>query len=94
MSLHDSSEGPKWKSMTTPLRPISRDKFYYNLPYYEDKPCVYVKEVFEDHRRRMYNTNIIEKIAEKLVSCGIVVENRMSYRLKDRNIERTCFIVI
>lgn len=61
------SEQPKWHSTTPPLRPNSRDKFYYNLPYYEDKPCVYVKQVFEDHRRRMYNTNIIDKIAEKLV---------------------------
>ncbi|XP_071147847.1 otoferlin-like isoform X5 [Mytilus edulis] len=60
------SEQPKWHSTTPPLRPNSRDKFYYNLPYYEDKPCVYVKQVFEDHRRRMYNTNIIDKIAEKL----------------------------
>ncbi|ESO87490.1 hypothetical protein LOTGIDRAFT_63021, partial [Lottia gigantea] len=30
------------------------------------KPCVYLKEQFEDHRRRLYNSNIIEKIIDKL----------------------------
>lgn len=63
-----STDTPRWQSTTPALRPISRDRFYYNLPYYEDKPCVYLKEVLEDHRRRMYNTNMIDKIAEKLVS--------------------------
>ncbi|PVD23896.1 hypothetical protein C0Q70_17171 [Pomacea canaliculata] len=56
---------PKWKS-TTPQRPVSRDRCYYHLPYYDDKPCIYVREMMEDHRRRMYNSNIIDKIADKL----------------------------
>ena len=60
--------GPKWQSTTPPLKPTTRDRIYYHLPFYEEKPCVYVKEMFEDHRRRMYNTNILEKIGEKLVS--------------------------
>ena len=38
------------------------------MPYEEQKPCLYVKGLFEDHRRRIYNTNIIDKITEKLVS--------------------------
>lgn len=60
-------DAPKWQSTTPPLKPTTRDKIYYHLPFYEEKPCVYVREMFEDHRRRMYNTNILEKIAEKLV---------------------------
>ena len=31
---------------------------------------LYVKGIFEDHRKRMYGTNMIEKVAEKLVSLG------------------------
>ncbi|KAK7100137.1 hypothetical protein V1264_023132 [Littorina saxatilis] len=57
---------PKWQSTTPAMKPVTRDKLYYNLPYYEDKPCIYVREHMEDHRRRMYNSNIINKIAEKL----------------------------
>ena len=47
-------------------------RFYFHLPYYEDKPCVYVKEHMEDHRRRMYNSNIIDKIADKLVRTALL----------------------
>lgn len=60
-------ETPKWKSTTPVLRPSTKDKIYYHLPYYEDKPCVYIKHVTEDHRRRMYNSNIVDRIIEKLV---------------------------
>lgn len=63
------AEMPKWQSTTHPLKPVTRDKVYYHLPFYEEKPCIYVREMFEDHRRRMYNTNILEKIADKLVRC-------------------------
>ncbi|BFZ16669.1 hypothetical protein BsWGS_19709 [Bradybaena similaris] len=59
-------ESPQWVSTTSAMKPVSRDKYYYHLPYYEDKPCVYVREAFEDHRRRMYNANIIEKIIDRL----------------------------
>ncbi|KAL3867777.1 hypothetical protein ACJMK2_040627 [Sinanodonta woodiana] len=61
-----ASDAPKWQSTVPPMKPISRDNVYYHLPYYEDKPCVYVREMFEDHRRRLYNTNILVKITEKL----------------------------
>ena len=43
------------------------DRCYYYLRLNE-KPCLWVKGTFEDHRKRMYTSNIIEKIAEKLVS--------------------------
>lgn len=42
-------------------------RFYYFLPLDDEKPCLWVKGSFEDHRKRMFNTNILEKIAEKLV---------------------------
>lgn len=49
---------------------------YYYLPYDEEKPILWVKSVFEDHRRRMYNANMIEKIAGKLED-GLADVNEM-----------------
>jgi hypothetical protein len=42
-------------------------RFYYYLPLGADKPCLWVKGAFEDHRRRLYSLNRIEKIAKQLV---------------------------
>uniref|UniRef100_T1JBU8 C2 domain-containing protein n=1 Tax=Strigamia maritima TaxID=126957 RepID=T1JBU8_STRMM len=59
-------EGPKWHSGTPSIKPHSTDRYYYYLPYLDRKPCMYVRTVFQDHRRRMYNSNIISKITDKL----------------------------
>ncbi|KAK3090409.1 hypothetical protein FSP39_011632 [Pinctada imbricata] len=67
--LSDSSvpsEAPKWRSITPKMKAITKDKCYFHMPYYEDKPCVYLKTNWEDHRRRLYNVNVMEKIIEKL----------------------------
>jgi len=42
-------------------------RYYHFLPYNEDKPCIWVKGEFEDNRKRLFNTNMITKIADKLV---------------------------
>ncbi|XP_071050803.1 otoferlin-like [Onthophagus taurus] len=55
-----------WQSTTTPTKPMTHDKIYYFLPYWDNKPCMHVRSVWPDHRRRMYNSNIISKIADKL----------------------------
>jgi hypothetical protein len=47
---------------------MTHDKIYYFLPYWDNKPCMHIRSVWPDYRRRMYNSNIISKIAEKLVS--------------------------
>lgn len=41
---------------------------YFHLPYFETKPCIYIKSWWQDQRRRLYNANIMDKIADKLVS--------------------------
>uniref|UniRef100_A0A672YXM4 Otoferlin n=1 Tax=Sphaeramia orbicularis TaxID=375764 RepID=A0A672YXM4_9TELE len=41
---------------------------YFHLPYFEKKPCVYIKSWWQDQRRRLYNSNMMDKIADKLVS--------------------------
>lgn len=65
-STTSNSQVTDQRPATDPLKPVSRDRYYYYLPYEEDKPCLYVRSYFEDHRRRLYITNIIEKVAEKL----------------------------
>uniref|UniRef100_A0AAX7T108 C2 domain-containing protein n=1 Tax=Astatotilapia calliptera TaxID=8154 RepID=A0AAX7T108_ASTCA len=39
---------------------------YFHLPYFERKPCIYIKSWWQDQRRRLYNANIIDNIADKL----------------------------
>uniref|UniRef100_A0A8C6MM89 Otoferlin n=1 Tax=Nothobranchius furzeri TaxID=105023 RepID=A0A8C6MM89_NOTFU len=41
---------------------------YFHLPYFERKPCIYIKSLWQDQRRRLYNANIIDNIADKLAS--------------------------
>ncbi|XP_041660475.1 otoferlin isoform X14 [Cheilinus undulatus] len=52
---------------TTPLmKPMITDRNYFHLPYFEKKPCVYIKSWWQDQRRRLYNSNMMDKIADKL----------------------------
>uniref|UniRef100_A0A668A8F9 Otoferlin a n=1 Tax=Myripristis murdjan TaxID=586833 RepID=A0A668A8F9_9TELE len=44
------------------------DRNYFHLPYFEKKPCIYIKSWWQDQRRRLYNSNMMDKIADKLVS--------------------------
>lgn len=62
-----SSDTASWQSTTSPTKPMTHDKIYYFLPYWDNKPCMHIRSVWPDYRRRMYNSNIIGKIAEKLV---------------------------
>ncbi|XP_076249647.1 otoferlin isoform X2 [Calliopsis andreniformis] len=55
-----------WQSTTSACKPMTHDKIYYFLPYWDNKPCLHVRSIWPDYRRRMYNSNIISKIAEKL----------------------------
>lgn len=40
---------------------------YFHLPYFEKKPCVYIRSWWQDQRRRLYNANMMDRIADKLV---------------------------
>ncbi|XP_024881711.1 otoferlin-like isoform X2 [Temnothorax curvispinosus] len=55
-----------WQSTTPASKPMTHDKIYYFLPYWDDKPCLHVRSIWPDYRRRMYNSNIIGKIVDKL----------------------------
>ncbi|XP_028250804.1 otoferlin [Parambassis ranga] len=71
--IHNSSEeemdddGDLTSVATTPpMKPVITDRYYFHLPYFERKPCIYIKSWWQDQRRRLYNANIIDNIAEKL----------------------------
>ncbi|XP_052391066.1 otoferlin-like isoform X5 [Carassius gibelio] len=51
---------------TPPMKPVITDRNYFHLPYFEKKPCIYIKNWWQDQRRRLYNSNIMDKIADKL----------------------------
>lgn len=57
-----------FNSTTNSCKPISHDKLYYYLPYWDYKPCMNVRCHFPDLRRRMYNSNMIAKLVEGTVS--------------------------
>lgn len=57
-----------FNSTTSTCKPTSHDKSHYYLPYWDYKPCMDVRCYFPDLRRRMYNSNMISKITEKMVS--------------------------
>ncbi|GAB6022296.1 hypothetical protein CHUAL_006419 [Chamberlinius hualienensis] len=59
-------DSPKWQSTTIPMRPISRDRVYFSIPYDDVKPCVYVYSNWQDCRWRLYNSNEINRIADHL----------------------------
>ncbi|XP_012507916.1 PREDICTED: otoferlin isoform X3 [Propithecus coquereli] len=53
-------------SSTPPMRPQVTDRNYFHLPYLERKPCIYIRSWWPDQRRRLYNANIMDHIADKL----------------------------
>ncbi|XP_018427633.1 PREDICTED: otoferlin, partial [Nanorana parkeri] len=53
-------------SCTPTMKPFITDRNYFHLPYFDRKPCIYIKSWWQDQRRRLYNANIMDKIADKL----------------------------
>uniref|UniRef100_A0A8D3AQX6 Otoferlin n=1 Tax=Scophthalmus maximus TaxID=52904 RepID=A0A8D3AQX6_SCOMX len=51
---------------TPPMKPVITDRNYFHLPYFERKPCIYIKSWWQDQKRRLYNANIIDNLADKL----------------------------
>ena len=56
-----------FSSTTNSCKPITHDKNHYYLPYWDYKPCMDVRCTLPDLRRRMYNSNMLSKMAEKFV---------------------------
>ncbi|XP_062379458.1 otoferlin-like [Sardina pilchardus] len=51
---------------TPAMKPLITDRNYFHLPYFERKPCIYIRNWWQDQKRRLYNSNIIDNIADKL----------------------------
>lgn len=61
-----TADSGSWQSTTPATKPMTHDKMHYYLPYWDNKPCMHIRSVWPDYRRRMYNSNIISKIIDKL----------------------------
>lgn len=59
-------EGPG-RNKTSALHPKSLDKGNWYLPYTQEKPSLSILSAWPDFRKRMYNANLIDKIAQKMV---------------------------
>uniref|UniRef100_A0A4W5LPB4 Otoferlin n=1 Tax=Hucho hucho TaxID=62062 RepID=A0A4W5LPB4_9TELE len=68
-------------STTPPMKPVITDRNYFHLPYFERKPCIYIKSWWQDQRRRLYNANLIDNIADKLVGQSITVTQLKCVRI-------------
>ena len=58
LPMHSTTEGEV---------PCTEDGNYFYIPYRHNKPCLYVCSRFEDLRKRLYHTNLLDRIVEKLV---------------------------
>uniref|UniRef100_A0AAZ3QXK7 Otoferlin n=1 Tax=Oncorhynchus tshawytscha TaxID=74940 RepID=A0AAZ3QXK7_ONCTS len=68
-------------STTPPMKPVITDRNYFHLPYFDRKPCIYIKSWWQDQRRRLYNANLIDNIADKLVGQSITVTQLKCVRM-------------
>lgn len=72
-----SADTGYWQSTTAATKASSlSDKNYYYLPYWDHKQCMHVRSIWPDHRRRMYNSNLIANVIEKFVSIFFVLNAR------------------
>lgn len=66
--INDEAEGDGLpKNRTREIMPECRNKYFCNLDYKDQKPCFLVRSLMPDFRRRMYNANIVNKMAKELV---------------------------
>ena len=68
--LKDEADGEDERfiqSLTPPFKPVSSDRQYYNISFEDTKPCMHIKFPYQDHRRRLYLSNMLYKIMERLV---------------------------
>ena len=70
--VRKNGENPFIHPLTPPVRPVTNDRQYYHIPWEDSKPCTHIKLTWQDHRRRLYNSNVLLKICERLVSCKLL----------------------
>ena len=76
-----------WHSTTPPMKPQSHDRLYYFLPMADDKPCLYIRALQPDHRRRMYASNALSKIVDKLEEQLHEVHSKLEAEHEDADVK-------
>ncbi|XP_065212252.1 otoferlin-like [Planococcus citri] len=61
-----STEIEASQSTTEPMKPMTHNGVNFFLPFRNEKPCMYIKSRWPDNRHRMYNSNLIMRLAENL----------------------------
>ena len=87
-----NGENPNIHPLTPPVRPVTNDRQYYHIPWEDSKPCAHIKFTWQDHRRRLYNSNVLLKICERLV--GGLFLNCKSCRHRARVSKMGLFILV
>ncbi|ELU05062.1 hypothetical protein CAPTEDRAFT_184805 [Capitella teleta] len=60
-------EDELFKFSSTPAQnAISIDNTYCYMPWKEEKPCLFVGALFEDERKRLYHSNMIQGMSDKM----------------------------
>ena len=57
---------------TNPVKADTLDKKYWFMDWEDDKPCLHIKFLHEDQRRRLYLSNMVQKIYDKLVMLVLI----------------------
>ncbi|CAB4005702.1 otoferlin-like isoform X4 [Paramuricea clavata] len=76
-------ENPFLNSLSLPARPVTNNRQYYHIPWDDSKPCLHIKFPWQDHRRRLYNANIIYKICERFEDGLVDILERVKMDLPD-----------
>ncbi|XP_055909489.1 otoferlin-like isoform X1 [Eupeodes corollae] len=72
----ETVDSTSYSSTTNACKPTSHNKTHYYLPYWDYKPCMDVRCALPDLRRRMYNSNMLSKMADKMED-GLNETNKM-----------------
>lgn len=68
-----SSGDVQMTNMTVPKKPKSSGKQHYHLMFGENKECIWIHRNVPYSMRRIYHSNILDKIARDLVSSIICI---------------------
>lgn len=70
-------------SLSQQCKAISADRQYYHLPYDDTKPCLHIKFSWQDHRRRLFLSNMLNKLLEALSDSLDDIHERVKMDLDD-----------
>ena len=69
--------------LTSPIEAVTLDREYYNMPYNESKPCIHIRFMLEDQRKRLFLQNILHKLIEQLEDAMEDVTDKLAIDAED-----------